>query len=55
MEKAEFKIKGYVLEQRYAEELAKGGSLKADEDICYILLPKEYSGKNIACVVTSEG
>lgn len=55
MQKAEIKISGYEIRQRYGEELAKGDSLKADEDLCYILLPKNYAGKNIACILTSEG
>ena len=54
MQKATFTIEGFELEQRYVEEFAKGQSLKADEDCGYILLPKEYAGKNIACIITSE-
>lgn len=51
----EIKLKGYQVEQRKGEELAKGESLKADEDLCYILLPKEYSCKNFVCILTDDG
>lgn len=34
------------------EELAKGEKLKIEEDLCFILLPKEWAGKNIVLVRT---
>jgi hypothetical protein len=54
MNKAKFTIEGYALEQRYVNELAKGDTIKADEDLGYILLPKEYANKNIACIITHQ-
>lgn len=52
MEKSKITLEGYEIEQRTGEELAKGDKFNADEDLCYILLPKEYAGKNIVCILT---
>jgi len=54
MQKTKFEVEGYEVEQRLGEELAKGDNLKADEDLCYILLPKEYSNRNIVCILTED-
>jgi hypothetical protein len=50
--KAKFEIEGYEVTQRHPEELAKGEKLRIDEDLCFILLPKEWSGKNVVLVRT---
>lgn len=54
MEKVEFTVKGYELEQRIGETLEKGETLDADEELCYLLLPSEYADKNIVCILTEE-
>ena len=54
MNKIKLEIEAFEVEQRLGNELAKGDTLKADEDLCYILLPKEFSNKNIVCILTEE-
>lgn len=54
MHRMEFTVKGYEVTQRKPEEMKKGEKLKIDEDLCFILLPKEWTGKNVVLIKTED-
>ena len=54
MNKVKLEIEAFEVQQRLGNELAKGDILEADEDLCYILLPKEFSNRNVVCILTEE-
>jgi len=54
MNPVEFTIRGYEVTQRKPETLKKGENLKIDEDLCFILLPREWSGKNVVLIKTED-